>query len=207
MGIWDMIDSERNQLAERLNGLSDGEWATETLCSGWDVKSALAHLVTLSTMSAGKFFGGMLSNGLKFEKFQEAGIKANAEGKSGAEVLAAFKAVAGARGKPPGPTQTVLGEVLVHGEDMTKALTGSFGSHAIENVVAVADFYKKSNLILGTKRRIRGVTLRMTDSDWSWGSGPEVAGPSTALLMAMVGRQQAHADLSGEGLSILAGRS
>jgi hypothetical protein len=71
----------------------------------------------------------------------------------------------------------------------------------------VADFYKGSNLIIGAKRRIDGVTLRATDADWSHGSGPEVSGPLLSLLMAMTGRKEALDDLSGDGVATLRGRS
>jgi hypothetical protein len=74
-------------------------------------------------------------------------------------------------------------------------------------VVQAANFYKGSNLIVGTKRRIDGLTLRATDTEWSTGTGPEVAGPILALLMAMTGRKAATADLTGEGVETLASRS
>ena len=37
-----------------------------------------------------------------------------------------------------------------------------------------ADFLKGSNLIIGTKRRIAGLTLRATDAEWSTGTGKGV---------------------------------
>ena len=45
-----------------------------------------------------------------------------------------------------------------------------------------------------------------TDAEWSAGSGPEVAGPALSLMMAIVGRQAALDDLSGEGVATLKGR-
>jgi len=51
------------------------------------------------------------------------------------------------------------------------------------------------------------VTLRMTDADWSYGSGPEVAGPGIAVIMAMVGRRIALGDVQGDGVAVLAARS
>jgi hypothetical protein len=73
-------------------------------------------------------------------------------------------------------------------------------------VVEVADFFKKSNLIIGAKRRIDGLSLRATDVTWSHGSGPEVAGPILSLVMAMTGRKAALGDLSGEGVATLGSR-
>jgi hypothetical protein len=73
-------------------------------------------------------------------------------------------------------------------------------------VVAVADFYRKSNVLIGSKRRIAGVTLRATDTEWQHGDGPLVTGPMLALLMAMTGRKVALEDLSGDGVTVLSGR-
>jgi hypothetical protein len=70
----------------------------------------------------------------------------------------------------------------------------------------VGDFYKRSNLIVGTKRRIAGLKVHATDADWSTGAGAEVSGPMLSLLLAMTGRKAVVADLSGEGLSILQAR-
>ena len=74
-------------------------------------------------------------------------------------------------------------------------------------LVALADSWKKSNLLIGAKRRIDGVRLQSTDADWSWGDGPEVSGPMVALVLAMGGRKAAHAQLAGEGVAVLASRS
>jgi hypothetical protein len=43
--------------------------------------------------------------------------------------------------------------------------------------------------------------LEADDVDWAWGDGPTVSGPGEALLMAMLGRGQALADLTGPALT------
>jgi hypothetical protein len=70
-----------------------------------------------------------------------------------------------------------------------------------------ADFYKNSNLIVGTKRRIDGLTLRATDTEWTHGSGPEVTGPIITLVMAMTGRKAAADALTGDGVATLRSRA
>jgi hypothetical protein len=70
----------------------------------------------------------------------------------------------------------------------------------------VIDFYSGSNVLIGGKRRVEGLTLRATDADWSHGSGPVVEGPAMSLLMATAGRGVALDDLSGEGLATLRAR-
>ncbi len=58
-------------------------------------------------------------------------------------------------------------------------------------LVAGADNYSRTNLLIGTKRRITGLRLAATDVDWSTGTGPQAIGPLLFLIMAMSGRRQA----------------
>ncbi len=66
--------------------------------------------------------------------------------------------------------------------------------------VQVADFYKDSNLLIGSKKRIDGFRLVATDTTWSHGAGPTVQGPILSLVLAMTGRADALADLEGDGI-------
>ena len=72
--------------------------------------------------------------------------------------------------------------------------------------MAVADSWKNSNLLIGSKRRIAGLRLRATDAQWAHGDGPEVSGPLLSLILAMTGRQAVHRDLSGDGVADLGRR-
>jgi hypothetical protein len=76
-----------------------------------------------------------------------------------------------------------------------------------EAVMQTANFYKRSNRILGTKARIAGVTLPATDKAWSHGAGPSVEGPMLSQLLAMTGRQVVLDGLTGEGVAVLRSRS
>jgi uncharacterized protein (TIGR03083 family) len=99
----------------------------------------------------------------------------------------------------------MLGEVIVHGADIRRPL-GLAHTPPEAALVAVAGGWARSNLLIGAKRRIAGVRLVATDSEWSHGDGPAVSGPLLALVLAMTGRTGAHDDLSGEGLALLASR-
>jgi hypothetical protein len=152
-----------------------------------------------------KFFGAMIGSGLSFQSMTAkkiAGVKA---GKSDAELAEAYRALVDARSAPPGPAASWLGERIVHGEDVFRSL-GTYRPHPVDHVVTVADFYSRSNLLIGAKKRIEGVTLRATDTDWSHGSGPEATGPAIVLVMAMTGRKAALDDLSGPGVDVLRSR-
>jgi hypothetical protein len=99
----------------------------------------------------------------------------------------------------------MLGETIVHAEDIRNPL-GIHHAYPIDAVVQAADFFTGSNLIIGAKRRISGLTLRATDTNWSHGSWSEVSGPLLALVMAMTGRKAVAGALSGQGVSALQAR-
>ena len=147
----------------------------------------------------------MVASGFSFDKVQEKGVAAN-RGATPADTLANFEGVLTSVKHPPGPADTWLGEVIVHSEDIRRAL-GIKHDYPTDAVVRVADFFKGSNLLIGSKRRISGLTLSATDTEWSHGTGPEVAGPILSLVMAMTGRKAADDDLTGEGVATLRSRS
>ena len=204
MDVWPMIHDERKALAADLKGRSGEEWATGSLCSQWTVRDVLAHMTSAASMTPPAFFARLAGSGFKFEKLQESGVAAN-RGNSPADTMSRFEAVVTSVKHPPGPAQTWLGETIVHSQDIRRAL-GIQHKYPTDAVVTVADFYKGSNLLIGSKTRIDGLTLRATDADWSHGTGPEVSGPILSLVMAMTGRKAPLDDLTGDGVATLRSR-
>jgi uncharacterized protein (TIGR03083 family) len=204
MDIWPVIHAERKALASDLGSLQGDQWSTTSLCTEWTVRDVLAHMTATAKMSPPAFFVKLAGSGFNFGKLQSKDIAAE-KGASPADTLAGFGAIVTSTGHPPGPPDTMLGETIVHSEDIRRAL-GLRHAYPPEAVVQAANFFKGSNLIIGTKRRISGLKLRATDAEWSTGDGPEVTGPILALLMAMTGRKPATSELTGEGVKTLAGR-
>jgi uncharacterized protein (TIGR03083 family) len=205
METWPVIHAERKALASDLQGLSGEQWATPSLCSPWTVRDVLAHMTSTASLTPPAFVAKLASSGFSFDKLQEAGIAAQ-RGDSPADTMAHFEAAEESVKHPLGPADTWLGETIVHAEDIRRPL-GIEHSYPTEAVVRVADFYKGSNLLIGSKRRITGLTLLATDTEWSHGSGPEVAGPILSLVMAMTGRKTPIDDLTGDGAATLRARS
>ena len=108
------------------------------------------------------------------------------------ETLAELTAHLDDTSAPPGPVDSWIGEIVVHGADIRRPL-GIVYSPPVATTRQVADFYKNSNLLIGAKDRIVGVRLVATDTDWSHGTGPEVSGPMLSLVQAMTGRAVALA--------------
>lgn len=201
---WPVIHAERKALASDLAGLPAERWARPSLCTEWSVRDVLAHMTATAKITPASFFPKLIGSGFSFARMQAKDI-ATEKGSNPEDTFASFESVLSSKKSPPGPPATMLGETLLHSEDIRRAL-GIEHSYPIEAVVQVADFYKGSNLILGTKKRITGLKLQATDANWSHGSGPEVSGPMVSLLMAMTGRKSAIDDLTGEGVETLRAR-
>lgn len=204
MDIWPVVHDERAALAADMASVSDEQWSSPSQCEGWTVRDVLAHMTATANMTPAAFFPKMLASGFSFDKVQEKGIAAE-RGASGADTLSRFQAVIGNKKKPPGPKDTVLGETIIHAEDIRRTF-GMQHTYPDDALVEIADFYKGSNLIIGTKRRIDGLSLKATDTGWSHGSGPEVSGPMLPLLLAMAGRKGVLNELNGDGVATLRGR-
>jgi uncharacterized protein (TIGR03083 family) len=203
--VWPTIHAERKALAVDLDGLPDAKWDTPSLCDGWTVRDVVAHMTAATKLNGPKFFGKLIGSGFGFEKVQAKGIAAE-RGASPAETLARFKAQIDSTGRPPGPVDTIFGETIVHSEDIRRPL-GIKHEYPVDALVEIANFFKGSNLIIGTKKRIAGVTFVATDADWRTGDGPTVEGPMLDLVMAMTGRKPALGALRGEGVEVLRSRN
>src|ERR1700694_5345173 len=197
--VMPMIHAERASLGEFLETLTPEQWTARTACEKWNVQQLVGHLVASATVTAGHFAAGFVASGFNFDRFVDKDLRPHAEG-SPDQVLKRYQSVITSTRTPPGPKYVALGEVMVHGEDIRRAL-GSRGEHPSEHLTTLAEQYKTTGPPLRAKKRIAGLKLRATDVDWSTGEGPEVAGPAMALILAMVGRQGALDECTGPGIA------
>jgi uncharacterized protein (TIGR03083 family) len=201
---WKFIHSERAAMAQTWTTLSPEQWAAQSWCGGWSVQDVAGHLVAAAEQTPMNFYRELISAGFKFDVFATRGAKRLAAvGPS--ELIRRLQARTTTTNHPPAPVMAMLGEIIVHGEDIRRPL-GLEHQSPQAALVAVADSWKNSNLLIGAKRRIAGVRLVATDVQWSHGDGPVVSGPLVGLVLAMTGRKGIHPDLTGEGLSTLASR-
>jgi hypothetical protein len=123
-------------------------------------------------------------------------------GADGAETLARFRGVVTSTTKPPLPVIAMLGETIVHGEDIRRPM-GIEHEYPIGALTRLAEYYSGTDQVVLAKGRIQGLRLVATDGPFATGTGPLVTGSTLALIMATVGREAFHADLAGEGVSRL----
>jgi len=201
---WPLIHAEREALAADLATLTDDQWATRSLCADWTVRDVLGHMTATAKMTPPAFFAGLTGAGFRFNAMNAKNVAREATPSPG-DGLAEFRRHLKDTTHPPGPTEAMLGEAVIHSADIRRPL-GMSREYPVEALTRVADFFKGSNLLIGAKRRITGLALRATDTGWATGTGPEVTGPHLSLVLAMTGRSAAHVDLSGEGLATLRSR-
>jgi uncharacterized protein (TIGR03083 family) len=201
---WKLIHGERAATATTLSTLTPEQWSAASLCGGWTVQMAAGHILAAAEQTKASFMGRMVANGFRFNTMMDR--EAHRLGAfPPAEIVERLGARTTTTNGPPAPALTMLGEVVVHSEDIRRPL-GLHHDGQPEAVLACLDLFKGANFPVGTKKRIAGLRLVATDLDWSHGDGPEVTGPGRSLLMTMTGRPAGLDGLEGEGVATLSQR-
>ena len=200
-GSWPLVHAERAALAADLANLTDQQWATPSLCTGLTVREVLAHLTAAASLNPVRWFAGVVRCRFDFDK-QVAMRLAEHLGASPTDTLARFRRVVTSTTKPPLPVMAMLGEAIVHAEDIRQPL-GIRHAYPIGTLTRVAEYYQGSDLVVLAQGRIAGLRLVATDGSFTTGSGPLVSGRTLALTMAMTGRSTYCDELEGEGVAVL----
>lgn len=202
--LWKTVHAERAALAADLAGLDDEQWLTPSLCEGLSVREVLAHMTAGASLNPVRWMAGVIRCRFDFDR-QVAMRLAEHLGDTPRETLERFERVVTSTTSPPGPVVTWLAETLVHAQDIRRPL-GLDRDVPIEVLTRVAEYHRGSDLVVVAKGRIGGLRLTATDGPFETGEGPEVTGPTLALIMAMTGRAAYCDDLTGEGVAELRAR-
>ncbi|HEV7974831.1 maleylpyruvate isomerase family mycothiol-dependent enzyme [Amycolatopsis sp.] len=199
--LWPLVHTERAALAADLADLTEEQWATTSLCTELTVREVLAHLSSSARLNPVRWMAGVLRCRFDFDK-QVAMRLAEQLGASGAETHARFREIVTSTTKPPLPVLAMLGETIVHGEDIRRPL-GLRRDYPIRTLTAVAEYYRGTDLVVLARGRIDGLRLVATDGPFATGAGPLVSGGTLALIMAMTGRTAYNDELEGDGVTPL----
>ena len=203
--LWEMVHTERAALAEDLAGLNHAQWNAGSLCTEFTVREVVAHLTSGARLGPVRWMAGVIRYRFDFDA-QVAHRLAQQLGADQGETLERFRRTVTSTTKPPIPVAAVLGEVIVHGEDIRRPLRIR-RDYPIATLTCVAEYYHRSNMTVPSERRTRGLRLSATDGPFSGGAqnGALVSGRTLALIMAMAGRSAYGAELAGEGAAAIAG--
>jgi uncharacterized protein (TIGR03083 family) len=201
---WPLVHAARAALAADLALLESAQWSAPSLCAGLCVREVVAHLTAAGSLNGIRWLTGVVRCRFDFDR-QVAMRLSEQLGSSPAETLARFERVVDSTTSPPLPVLALLGEVVVHGEDIRRPLAIAH-DHPVDVLTRVARYYAGSDQVVPARRRVRGLRLRATDGPFATGSGPLVTGRTPALVMAMAGRRVFCDELAGDGVATLRAR-
>jgi uncharacterized protein (TIGR03083 family) len=184
--IWAYIDEQRADLADFLDTLTREQWETPSLCPGWTVRQAAAH-ITQSSTNWGRLSFELLRSGFRFNALTLR--MARDDQRKPEEITAALRAMVGGRRRPPGTAVAdPLADVLVHGQDIAVPL-GLPRTMPVPAAVIAAERLWKMGFPFNARKRFPNVTFTATDADFSVGDGNVVRGPIQDIVMTLSGRR------------------
>ena len=198
---WDLIHTERARLADLLSTFEPEQWALATQCADWTVEQVVAHLSVAANTGRWAWIRSIVRAGFDPAK-HNARLLERSLGGSPEETLAKFHSSISLTIAPTKDFPAFLGEVIVHGQDIARPLELDLIPDA-EATVEVARYFASKDFAVNSKTLVKGVRLSAVDADFESGSGPQVAGRLLDLVMAMAGRPEALADLTGSGVAEL----
>lgn len=166
--IFAAVANERRQIATLIDSLDAAQLATPSLCAGWDVQTVAAHLVSVFSDSFWVFIRTAVRRGSMTRAIDDL-ARRRAE-LPAAEIAATLRRCADQPLSPPlfGPLDP-LADILVHGGDIRIPLELPFEPNPSLAALAL-DFltgpWPFGFVPLG---RLRGISLRASDIERSWG--------------------------------------
>lgn len=203
---WRVIEQERLSLGNLLEGLTEEQRNSPSLCDGWRIKDVAAHVAlapqppTLRTM----LVEGVRAGG-SFHRINR-DFSVRYADRPDVDLVADLRAHAASRRLPKVTNyRNILFDILVHGQDIAIPL-GIHREMPKDAAVAGIERVWTMGWPFGVKRNLKQFRYVATDVDWTAGDGPEVAGPIAALLLLLTGRPAALPQLSGDGVAVLSSR-
>ena len=199
--------ANRRRAADLLAGLTPEQWRTPSLCAGWTIRELAGHLLMPMEISVPRVLLTLVRTRGSTDRAVDV-ISRDLARREPAEIVRTLREKADKPIRVPGVGPLgPMADSCIHLRDAARPL-GSDVTAPLDDWRTVLDFLTSPAGRRGfvPAGRLDGLHFRATDQDWSSGGGPEVAGPSEALALAITGRPVALADLDGEGVPVLRAR-
>ncbi len=204
-----LIARQRRHVADLLDTLDAGQWATASLCTGWTVREVAAHLVMPFQVKLPSLLVRMVKARGDFNRVSDEFARSAGPATAPEALVATLRANAEHRFTPPGNgPEAPLTDIVVHGLDIGVPL-GKTPELPDETANEVLSFLMTAKATRGflPKDRVPGLHFASTDTSWDGGgTGPDVQGPSASLVLAITGRRAGLDGLTGDGVAELGRR-
>jgi uncharacterized protein (TIGR03083 family) len=190
------VAAERRDQVALYSSLSEQDWNTPSLCSGWRVREVLAHITMPFRYSLPRVAWEMVKARGSFDRMADRRARMDAEQLSAAQLWESLRDNIEHPWSPPGGGPIgALSHDVIHGLDVSTPL-GRDSSASPERVGTVLTGLRPKNVaFFGVD--LDGVELRATDIDWSHGTGEPVHGRAQDLLLLLCGRRIPAGRLEG----------
>lgn len=194
---WTTCAKARTDFANMLDGLTEEQLATQSLCSEWTTADVAGHIVSLVELSPFKLAMGAAKNRKDVDGFLR--VQAKEFASQGAPALSSSLRTKAAKQLKPFPEASMVSDTAVHTLDVSRPL----GIENALDLLVLKTALDHSATEMGKQLKGQATpSIRATDIDWSWGDGPEVTGTGEALLLAL-NQRDVRAELSGDGVSLI----
>ncbi len=212
--VWGAIDDQRTRTTDLLERLPAEQWGHPSLCRHWTVRHVAAHLTlqheALRNVMAFIARNPRMLRSVTLNATIHESAVLQAQLLSDQEIIARIRAMIGSRRHNAfvTPLET-LTDILVHGQDIAIPLGLDLSMlPAASELAATRRWDTRGTWLAKVNRKLPldGYRLSATDTSWTRGQGPDVAGPIGALLLLLTGRDAALEQLSGDGAEHLRSR-
>jgi uncharacterized protein (TIGR03083 family) len=204
---WQVVAAQRLAIAELLAGLSDADWEQPSLCAGWRVRDVAAHVTLIPIPpSPGSLLVDFAKARGNYAHFNTVATQRRAA-RTPTQLVQDLRTTAESRSVPrPASPANVMWDILVHAQDIAIPLGIDFPTPPDAGAAAATRIWElRWPFSFGAKRRLGSFRLTATDVAWTIGTGPEITGPISAILLLLTGRTDAATPLlTGDGVRSLA---
>jgi uncharacterized protein (TIGR03083 family) len=189
-------------LADLLDSAGGVQWDTASLCAGWRVREVVAHMTMSARYPEDTFMAELRRCEFDFRRLSDEIASRDARLLTPAELVDSLRGEATQRWTPPGGGSAgALGDLVIHGLDVTVPLGVPRLSPA-DSIRIVLDDLTAGGAHAHFGTRIDGRHLQATDLDWSYGSGPVLAGKADDIVLMLCGRVVPAGRIEGEPLDM-----
>lgn len=196
--VWRHIHAERRALRDVLQELTDDDWESPSVCTGWRIRDVAAHAIAAPQLRL-RGMPAMAWRG-RFNFDRMGLIDGRRRGQAPiTDIISQYEIYDGSRHRMPGTLP--LPDILVHFQDVVRALDRTHDM-PVDAAAEAADQTRKVAGMLGARKLVNSVRMQATDIEWTRGRGPTIAGPMQELLLVCSGRIRVARDLNGDGLQL-----